>query len=79
MATIKRTVHAKVPKTEDIEIHVSTLETENGQYADIREYVISLEQYGRGITYAAKYTENIQRGLDGVQEMLPDELEVAHG
>jgi len=77
MASIQRTVHARVSKTDDIEIHVSTLETETGQYADIREFIISLQQYGRGITFPARFTETITRGLDGVQLMLPDTEEVA--
>lgn len=63
MSTIERTVHSRVPKTDDIEIHVSTLDTENGQYTDIREFVVSLEQYGRGITFPARLTEEVQRGL----------------
>lgn len=71
MAAITRTVHTKVPKTTDIEIHVSTLETEAGNYTDIREYVVSLDQYGRGITFPARLTdqvmaiENIPVKVDG--------------
>lgn len=67
MSTIKRTVHSTVPKTDDIEIHVSTLDTENGQYTDIREFVVSLEQYGRGITFPARLTPSIAEGLNAFQ------------
>lgn len=64
MSAIKRTVHSRVPKTDDVEIHVSTLDTEHGQYTDIREFVVSLEQYGRGITFPARLTPPIVEGLN---------------
>lgn len=54
-----RIVHTRVPKTSDIEIHVSTLETAHGEFTDIREFVVSLEQYGRGITFPAELTGRV--------------------
>lgn len=59
-----RTVHTVTPKTSDIEVHVSTLEVESGdKYTDIREYVVSLGQYGRGITFPAGLTGGIEVGI----------------
>lgn len=59
-----RTVHAVTPKANDIEIHVSTLEVDNGdRYTDIREYVVSLQQYGRGITFPQNKTAPVIEGL----------------
>lgn len=49
-----RTVHSRTLKTDDIEIHVSTVITDEGPFTDIREYVVSLEQYGRGVTFPAR-------------------------
>lgn len=60
----QRTVHKTVPKTSDIEIHVSSLSTEYGEFVEIREYVVSLEQYGRGITFPASLRDDIINGLD---------------
>lgn len=58
-----RTVHSRAAKTSDIEIHVSTLETSAGKFVDIREYVVSLEQYGRGITFPA--TDELVASVSG--------------
>ena len=63
MAAFKRIVHSRAVKTDDIEVHTSTLETEFGPYVEIREYVVSLEQYGRGITFPAELTQVVQAGL----------------
>lgn len=60
----QRTVHKTVPKTSDIEIHISTLATEFGDFVDVREYVVSLEQYGRGITIPAKIADAVGQGLE---------------
>ena len=76
MASINRTVHATVPKTDDIEIHVCTLETENGPFTDIREFIVSLQQYGRGITFPVRLTRDIGAGLAYVIGGMP---EPAHG
>lgn len=62
-----RTVHMSVPKCDDIEVHVSTLQTELGQYTEIREFVVSMEQYGRGITVPARLTGDLIKGLSDVE------------
>ena len=64
---LNRTVHSRVEKTSDIEIHVSTLVTDNGTFTEIREYVVSLDRYGRGLTFPAT-----QRILDSVLSGLED-------
>lgn len=47
-----RTVHTSVPKAADVEIHVSEIDSgEHGNYVEIREYIPSIEQYGRGLTF----------------------------
>lgn len=60
---IDRTVHTRVPKATDIEIHTSTLVTESGTFVDIREYVVSLESYGRGITMPIDAAERVMAGV----------------
>lgn len=67
--TLQKTVHTKVPKTSDLEIHVSTVEAPGGDvYGEIREYVVSLGQYGRGITFPAtqEILESITLGLGSI-------------
>ena len=63
---LNRTVHARTPKTSDIEIHVSTLETEQGLFTEIREYVKSLDQYGRGLTFPIEKAGKVFMGLEDV-------------
>lgn len=46
-----RSVLRRLTKASDIEIHVSIMSTDYGVYYDVREYIVSLDQYGRGITF----------------------------
>lgn len=64
LQTYERSVHVKVPTATDIEIHVSQMETEWGTFGDIREYVVSLDQYGRGITFPIANAREIIAGLE---------------
>lgn len=66
--TYTRTVLTKVPKASDIEIHVSTVATEYGEFTEVREYVVSLDQYGRGITFPAAAREKIAEALAGASD-----------
>ena len=59
-----RTVHSRTKKTDDIEIHVCTVDTDHGSFTDVREYVVSLDQYGRGLTFPAGVTEEVLNGLE---------------
>ena len=69
----QRTVHSRVKKRDDIEIHVSTIATEHGTYLDIREYVVSLGQYGRGLTAPARneIVDSIETGLLEIKHPVP--------
>lgn len=65
-ANHSRRVLTRVPKTSDVEVHVSEIDVgELGLYVDIREYIKSLEQYGRGITipWDATNLEEIEQAL----------------
>lgn len=62
MAT-ERTVYSRTKKTSDIEIHVSTLTTDSGTYAEIREFIVSLDQYGRGITFPSALSDEVLQGI----------------
>lgn len=63
--SIERVVHTKVTKAEDLEIHVSTITTEHGQFSEVREYVPSIDQYGRGLTFPSELRSKIAKGLAG--------------
>lgn len=59
----ERVVHQRIPQVYDRELHVSTLFTPYGSFTDIREYVVSLDQYGRGVTFQPQHIETVRAGL----------------
>uniref|UniRef100_A0AAU3I7I8 Uncharacterized protein n=1 Tax=Streptomyces sp. NBC_01393 TaxID=2903851 RepID=A0AAU3I7I8_9ACTN len=62
-----RTVHARVPYLFDKELHVSTLETtEDGLFADLREFIPSREFYGRGVTFPIGLLDQVLAGFESV-------------
>lgn len=64
---LQRTVHSRAAVANDKEIHVSTVIAPNGgAYTEIREYIVSLDQYSRGVTFPEE-TEiliEVQLGLE---------------
>jgi hypothetical protein len=65
MTKISRTVLSDIETSPDRHVHVSRLETDDsGAYLDIREYIPTLDQYGRGITLPIRYTQEIIDALD---------------
>lgn len=60
-----RTVLVAVSKTSDIDIHVSSIDVDGVPYTDIREYIVSLDRYGRGITFPGAFNAEIAAGVLG--------------
>lgn len=59
-----RTVSATINKARDVEIHVSNIAVDTyGVFTEIREFIPSLNQYGRGVTFPAELTEEVISGL----------------
>lgn len=48
---IARATTGKIKKFEDVEIHVSEVQSQGQVFAEIREFIPSLGQYGKGITF----------------------------
>jgi hypothetical protein len=53
MAAMKRKVHERTPIADDLEVHISTIKSAGQTFYEIRQYIPSLKQYGRGITVPA--------------------------
>ena len=66
MTHTKRTVTATEKINEDKFLHVSRLETEQGDYIDIREYIPSLDHYGRGITVPILMINTLVDGIEAI-------------
>lgn len=56
------------PKAADIQYHVSVISTDHGKFLDFREYVKSLDEYGRGMTFPAEDWDKVARALAGALE-----------
>jgi len=63
---VKRTVLGRVPIADDREVHVSRLSTAGEGFVEIREYIPSLKEYGRGIVVpdTGPVVLGLQRGLN---------------
>lgn len=59
-----RDVAYAVPRRHDIDIHVSEVEVEGQHYVDVREFIPSLAQYGRGVLIPARLAAEIGSSIN---------------
>ncbi|MFE9525255.1 hypothetical protein [Streptomyces sp. NPDC006631] len=60
-----RKIHARIQYVYDKEIHVSTVQgPDDGQYVDLREFIPSLDAYGRGLTLPIGLLDEVLRGVE---------------
>lgn len=60
-----RKVHARIPYVHDKEVHVSTVQSpQDGLFLDCREYIPSLEAYGRGLTLPIGLLDEFLAGVE---------------
>jgi hypothetical protein len=60
-----RKVHARVPHVYDKEVHVSTVQSpQDGLFIDLREYIPSLDVYGRGLTLPIGLLNELLKGVE---------------
>lgn len=64
MAIPQRKVYKKIQVRSDIEIHVYRRRVDNVDFYDVREFVVSLDQYGRGITFPGDVFDDVWTGLE---------------
>jgi hypothetical protein len=63
---LRRDLYKTIDYVPDKKIHVSVVKAPDGsEYYDIREFVPSVDAYGRGITFPVNLVGDI---LDGLQE-----------
>lgn len=67
-APIKRVVLSRIPKADDLEVHVSKATLNGVVVIDVRDYVPSLKKYGRGTTLPAS-AETLKALTDAVWEV----------
>lgn len=59
----QRKVLLSAPRKFDLDVHVSRVEVDGVEYYDIREYIPSLRQYGRGILVPRKLAVDVVAAL----------------
>lgn len=69
MAEEERTVYARIPYVNDKEIHVSTVKSpHDGDFFESREFIPSLDAYGRGITFPIELVDQYLAGVQAVAD-----------
>ena len=66
----QREVLLRVPRRYDLDIHVAKITIEDGTYVDVREFIPSLQQYGRGILIPADRAESLGESISRLGETL---------
>lgn len=69
MAEAQRTVHARARYVPDKEVHVCEVQTDqDGVYVDVREFIPSLNTYGRGILFPIDLLDTVEMGLRAIRQ-----------
>lgn len=62
-----RKIHARVPYVNDKELHVSEVESpQDGTFVDLREFIPSLDAYGRGLMFPIGLLDEVLKGFESV-------------
>lgn len=64
------TVYAVVPKGIDSEVHVRTAQLDGIEYAELREWIPSLKEYGRGMWFPSDKSsiDQVIAGLNAIKK-----------
>jgi hypothetical protein len=58
-----RKVLRTVNRKHDLDVHVSRVTVEDETYVDVREFIPSLQQYGRGILLPLRWAHEIGKAI----------------
>lgn len=67
-APFDRKVYQSFYRRHDLDIHVCRVTVEDKMYVDVREFIPSLEQYGRGILIPVNYGPEIATAIHEASE-----------
>lgn len=59
MADLERNVIARFPKFDDLEVHVSEITFDGQTFIEVREYIPSLDRYGKGNTMSLELAKQV--------------------
>jgi hypothetical protein len=63
LQSLEREVFETIQKADDLEVKVSKVTFDGREYAEIREYVPSLNEYGRGILISRSHAHLAAQAL----------------
>lgn len=71
----KDKVFAKIPRGQDLELHVKVTDVDGEKRINLREYVPSTKLYGRGVLFALSDLNAVLTGLDKIHDEYPEEVD----
>lgn len=69
----QRSVEHTFTRKRDLDVHVGTIEVAEHHYVDLREFIPSMEQYGRGILLPMAELPGVIETLTSIYEGWVDE------
>jgi hypothetical protein len=67
---VKSKAHAHIPKAFDLQLSVRTLRVEGTEYVDIRDFVPSTKEHGRGVLFERRLLGEVIEVLSRLDEHL---------
>jgi hypothetical protein len=67
-ARLRRTVHERHTKGDDLELHVSIVTVGDESYVDIRDFVPSTKTYGRGSVIPVEWANEVALDIIAILE-----------
>lgn len=67
---VKTSVLARIKKSSDLETHVRLVRVEGAEVLEFRDYIPSLDEYGRGYWFNANDMTNLKLVSDAIQEAM---------
>jgi hypothetical protein len=63
---IRHKVYSKIPKGPDMELHIKVTRADGQELVNVRDFITSLKQYGRGVLFDAAL---LPRVIEELQEL----------
>lgn len=67
---VESKVHAHIPKAFDLQLIVRTLRVEGTEYVDIRDFVPSTKEHGKGVIFERRLLGEVVEALGRLDEHL---------
>lgn len=69
-APYRSKVYSKVNKSQDQQLHVKVTKADGLEFVNLRDYVVSLKQYGRGVLFESRLLPEVIEALIELQRQI---------